>query len=173
MKAMGWMVAVVVCLAAMACTPPGPPPSAGGGSDEHAHDHGHAHGHAHDDAGPSGGHVVELGDEQYHIEWLHDDNAGLVTMFVLDADAAHEFPITADAIRVEIATDQGSQEFLLEPVDRAEGLAAKFETNSPPLIEALKAAGNGVEATVSVQIGDETFSQKLEHAHGDAHGHAH
>jgi hypothetical protein len=54
---------------------------------EHDHDHGeeanHAHaGHHHDP--PHGGTVIRLGDELYHLEWVRDEEAGLMRCYVLD-----------------------------------------------------------------------------------------
>ena len=62
-----------------------------GDKDDHDHDHdhdGHDH-HDHDHAhmhGPNGGPVLELGDEEYHAEWLHDDESGKVTVVLQPRD---------------------------------------------------------------------------------------
>ena len=59
--------------------------NAGGGADHGDHDHGdhdhgdHGHDHAHDHAhGPHGGEIIEIGDEEYHAEYLKTDD-GTIT----------------------------------------------------------------------------------------------
>ena len=55
--------------------------------DEHA-DHDHAPGeHDHPTAGPHHGALVELGAEEFHAEVVHDDTAGVLTVYLLDAKA--------------------------------------------------------------------------------------
>src|SRR5688500_14491837 len=57
-----------------------PPPSPPAVLPSHVEDgHGHAHAHSHADEGPNGGHLIELGNEEYHGEWLHDDDSGKLT----------------------------------------------------------------------------------------------
>ena len=55
--------------------------------DEHA-DHDHAPGeHDHPTEGPHHGALVELGAEEFHAEVVHDDTAGVLTVYLLDAKA--------------------------------------------------------------------------------------
>src|SRR5262245_16215513 len=68
-----------------------PAPSAEG--EHHAgdgHDHGHegGHEHAHEAEGPHHGHIIELGNEEYHAELTHDDATKTVTIYLLGKDAA-------------------------------------------------------------------------------------
>src|SRR3990167_6278455 len=58
------------------------------------------HDHAHPETGPNGGHLVELGEEEYHIEWTHDDKSGLVTLYVLDGAAKSTVPVAAETISI-------------------------------------------------------------------------
>lgn len=44
--------------------------------------HGHAHGHSHE--APHGGTVVVLGNDSYHVELVHNRQAGRLTLYVLD-----------------------------------------------------------------------------------------
>src|SRR5688572_27322410 len=58
------------------CAPnPAPKPKAGDG-----------HGHSHDEKGPHMGHVMVIGDEEYHAEILWDNASGKVTVYLLDKD---------------------------------------------------------------------------------------
>ena len=42
------------------------------------------HDHAHSSEGPHGGSLIELGNEEYHAELVHDEQAGTITIYVLD-----------------------------------------------------------------------------------------
>ncbi|HEY4721770.1 MAG TPA: hypothetical protein VII92_07985, partial [Anaerolineae bacterium] len=53
-----------------------------GGAAAEAHDD-HEHGHA--EEGPHGGHIVELGEEEYHAEVTHDDATHKMEVYLLDA----------------------------------------------------------------------------------------
>ena len=49
--------------------------------------------HAHPSEGPHHGTLVELGNEEFHAEVVHDDKS--VTVYVLDAGATKAVPIDA------------------------------------------------------------------------------
>src|SRR5947207_1783574 len=61
--------------------------------DDHGHDHVHQ--------GPHKGHLMEIGGEQYHAEWTHDES-GKVTFYILDSEAKKEVPIAADEIAIDV-----------------------------------------------------------------------
>lgn len=58
------------------------------GAPETAHDHEHDH----DAPGPHGGHLIVLGEEEYHAELTHDESTHTVTVYLLDGAA--ESPAT-------------------------------------------------------------------------------
>jgi len=58
------------------------------------HDHGHEHGHATE--GPHHGHLIELGNDEYHAELTHDDATKTITIYLLGKDAVTPVAI-ADA----------------------------------------------------------------------------
>jgi hypothetical protein len=168
------------CVWSLGCNsaPSGPPPAAlptevhDHGPGGHDHAHGHSHGHA--DTGPNGGHLVEFQSEDYHAEWLHDDESGKVTVFILDKAAKTNVPIANESITIEKKIGEKSEKYQLM-AQRADGetKTAKFEIVDKPLIEALKSVGHGIEAIVSVEIDGKAFTGKFEHHdHGD-HGHGH
>ena len=140
-------------------------------------EHGEEAAHSHAEEGPHGGHVVVLGDEAYHAEWLHDDASGQVTVFLLAADGKTDVRTTADALRIEVAIAGAARQHALAAADRDQSVpatASRFEILDKPLVEALKAAGQGVDATIVVEIAGATYRGAIEHhEHGDAHGHAH
>lgn len=139
--------------------------TAGGG---HGHDHGdHDHGghdHAHDHAhGPHGGEIIEIGDEEYHAEYLKND--GTVTIYVLDASLKNEVPIAAEEIAIETKIGDRTDTFVLSAVDRSEGdepKTAKFELVDKQLTGVLGSLGEGVTATLKLEINGKPYEAKIE-----------
>ncbi|MBX3747164.1 MAG: hypothetical protein KF833_17800 [Verrucomicrobiae bacterium] len=54
-----------------------------------SHHHHHPSGGGHRHASPRGGVAVELGDHQFHLDVLHDREAGVLGVWVMDAHAEH------------------------------------------------------------------------------------
>jgi len=167
------VVATALMLAACNSSQPGMSPAAPVASDDHDHDHDHDH--AHEALGPHGGHLVELGEEEYHLEWTHDDDSGLVTVYVLDAAGKESVGIPAETITIATEIDDTAEYKLTAVSPTGEPpVASQFELKDPALIQNLKMAGQGVEATVSLQIGDKLYTGKFEHhEHSHDHDHAH
>jgi hypothetical protein len=69
----------------------------GDGHDHSAHDHG---GHHHD--APHGGMLVELGEHEYNVEFVHDAAAGTLTAYVLDGHAESFVKIASGSWMVEV-----------------------------------------------------------------------
>jgi len=162
-----------------------PPVAAGDGHAHDGHDHGpdgalpkapldeHGHDHSHAEAGPNGGHLLVLGDEKFHVEWLHDDEAGKLTVFILDGTAKKLVPIAAEKLVIEKKIGDKTDKYELVAVDRQGDMpkTAKFEIVDKPLIEALQAVGDGVEASIAVDVNGESFVGKFtKHDHA---GHKH
>src|SRR5436190_16346260 len=89
------------------CGPSKPPvdkkQESGDGKQGHA-GHDHAHDHVH---GPNGGEVVELDSkdvkgEDYHAEWVTDDDAGKFTVWILDKDIKNELGIEAEVLSINV-----------------------------------------------------------------------
>ena len=146
------------------------------GGDEHGHDdHGHE-GHDHGALGPHEGHVLELGKEEYHAEWTHDDASGKVTVYILDSEMKKDVPIAAENVTIKIKVGDVEQAHALEAVNRSTGdmpMASQFEIVSKPLVEALETVGSGTEASLEVTIGDRPFVAKFDSHAGHDHGHKH
>src|SRR5262245_39205992 len=78
---------------------------------------GEAHDHAHHHHGPHNGHLMELGEEEYHAEWTHDES-GKVTFYVLDSAAEKGIPIIADEITIDVKIgDHAPKTYKLQAVD--------------------------------------------------------
>lgn len=149
--------------------------SGNGGHDDHDHDHAdHDHGHDHDHPvhGPRDGELIELGaDEQYHAEWLLDEAAGTVTIYILDGAVEKDVPIDADSVTVEVTLDDQKQQHPV-PAVRAEGSSqtAQFQADSKALVSLLKLVGKGTEAELRVDINGQPFQGKfVAHEHDHAH----
>lgn len=145
--------------------------------DGDAHEHAHSdHGHSHDE-GPSGGHVITLGDEEYHIEWLHDDEEGVLTFTVLDAAMKNEVPIDAENIVIDLTLENEAGEKQTQQVlIPAEGRTAENPKTARFSLADKAAAFNIVEnekidAMLTVNINGKDFSAKI--AHDAHHGHSH
>jgi hypothetical protein len=140
--------------------------------DGHDHGHDHAHGHSHEALGPNQGHLLELGDEQFHLEWVHDDESGKLTVFVLDSAAKELVPIAAESLKLEKVLGERTDTFDLVAVDRQGDppRSARFEIVDKSLIEALKLVGDGVEASIAVDVNGQPFTAKFsKHEHHHKH----
>jgi hypothetical protein len=82
---------------------------------ESAHDHDHSpgpggHSH-HEHKPPHGGTPVELGDHQYHLEFVHDAAAGVLKAYVMDG--ALESFVRIPAATFDVTAQVAGQEELL------------------------------------------------------------
>ncbi|MCA9206294.1 MAG: hypothetical protein R3C99_01165 [Pirellulaceae bacterium] len=142
---------------------------------DHGHDEGHDHGHSHEALGPHGGHLLELGQEQYHAEWTHDENAKSVTVYFLDGEAKESVAVEPESAKIEVVIEgKEPTTYNLKPV--GEGADAGYEHQDGALLTGLNMVGHGVQAKLMVTIEGQPFEaefQHLEHDHGHDHGHAH
>ena len=65
----------------------------------HDHQHGHSH-HGHSHTPPHGGTAVILGDEQYHIEFVHDTAGGKLQAYILDGHMDKFIRLTNEVFQV-------------------------------------------------------------------------
>ena len=163
-----WQLSVVCGILLIGCNGPANvnQQTTGGAADD-----GHNHSHSHM-AGPHGGHIVELGHEAYHAEWLHDDDTGLVTIYVLDSAMEEVVPISASEITIDVQIGDTSSRHLLAAVEPSEdGQTAQFELSNKSLIEALKLAGQGADAIIRVEIGGKPYTGRFERDDHSGHNH--
>jgi hypothetical protein len=134
-----------------------------------AHDHDE---HGHPSAGPHGGHLIELGKEEYHAEIVHDDDAGTVTIYILDQDAKDAVAIDAEELRINLKHDGKGEQFTLtaDPQkEDAKGKASRFVSKDKELSEDLD--HKGANARLVVEIAGKSFTGEIKHDHdGDEHG---
>jgi hypothetical protein len=121
---------------------PGIPVSDAPAAEEHTHD------------GRHGGHVVELGAHEGHLEIVHDEATGTLTAYVYDADMS---PVDAEAPVVNLT--EGAVQVAMTPVTGAGPRANAWRA----VHEALKA--EPLEGRVRLKVGDKTYQASLEHEH--------
>lgn len=166
------LTTLAVALWTIGCNPDsaevtGSPPEVGHEEHDHAHDHGHG--------GLHGGHIIELGKEEYHAEWTHDDT-GKITVYILDAEMKKEVPIAAEEITIETKIGEKAGSYKLAAVEPTEGetpKASKFEIVDKGLLGVLESLSEGVTAKLVIaDINGKPYEAAFEH-HSHDHGHAH
>jgi ABC-type nickel/cobalt efflux system permease component RcnA len=164
-----FLVVGAIAIWSLGCNGSNPPKGSGKTSDAHGHDHDHDHDHAHH--GPHGGHIIEIGKEEYHAEWTHDDD-GTVTVYILDADMKKEVPIADEKVVIEIKAGENVKSYDLLAVNRTEGdepKASQFEIKDKGLVGGLEAL-KGLEAALKVNINGKEFTAPITH---EEHDHKH
>jgi hypothetical protein len=129
---------------------------------QNGHDHDHDHvSHAH---GPHGGHLIELGDDAYHLEWDHDDDAQTIVMYVLDGEATNEVAIAAESIKVTFAVQDETRDFEVRTVkEEGQETTSRFESNDADLFALMTSDESA--GTVMVEIEGAPYQGKIEHHH--------
>jgi hypothetical protein len=91
-------------LALMGCNSSSTPPASSGtpAADHKGHDPA-AEGHA--EEGPHHGHLIELGEEEYHAELAHDEASKTVTVYLLDKEAKTPVAIADAEIVLNLVVD--------------------------------------------------------------------
>ena len=124
----------------------------------------------HPTAGPHHGGLIELGDHEYHGELVHDDEAGTVTVYILDSSAKTAVPIDATEVTINLTHDGRPEHFKLDASPDAgdpEGKSSRFVSNDAELAEHLDHADSG--ARLMLEIGGKPYNGSIEHDHGHKH----
>jgi hypothetical protein len=126
-----------------------------------------AHDHEHHHHGPHNGHMMELGAEQYHAEWTHDES-GKVTFYILDSDAKKDVPIAAEEITIDVKVgNYPPKTYKLQAVDPIDGKSAAFtitDKGFEGVFDQLKSPG--LLLTLHANINGKQFDQPVkEHEH--------
>ncbi|QEG35870.1 hypothetical protein [Bythopirellula goksoeyrii] len=144
----------------------GPPATVATGHDDHAHP----------SEGPHGGSLVELGNEEYHAEIVHDDATHTVTVYLLDSAAKKLVPLYATEILVNLSHDGKAEQFALKASPQSSdpaGKSSRFASTEEELAEDLD--HEDVKAQLAVEIGGKQYRGEIHHDHGEAshEGHKH
>lgn len=163
---------LVLTVGLLGCEAPTTPP-ASETADQHEDDHGHDHGdHGHASEGPHGGPLIELGNNEYHAEVVHDESAGSVTIYILDSAATKQVPIESAEISINAVHDgQPVQHKLPARPDEGdpEGKSSRFVSSDADLVSHL----HEEEANAKLVVSIKGKSYRGTVVHGHDHGHAH
>lgn len=128
--------------------------------------------HAHPSEGPHHGSLIELGNEEYHAELVHDDKS--VTIYVLDAAAKTAVPIDATEVKINLKHDGTPEQYTLaaqpDTGDPA-GKSSRFVSQDAELAGHLDEAGT--EPRLVLSIDGKQFNGDLAHDHEAGHDHPH
>jgi predicted small lipoprotein YifL len=129
--------------------PAGKPPSSSGipvstapAAEEHSHE------------GKHGGHVLELGEHEGHLEIVHDAAKGTITAYVSDADMK---PVASEAPMINLT--KGGVQVAMTPAAGSGPTSDSWTATH----EALKA--DPLDGRIRVKIGSKTFQPPLEDEH--------
>jgi hypothetical protein len=115
---------------------------------------------------------MEIGAEEYHSEWTHDES-GKVTFYLLDSAVKKDVPIAAEEIAIDVKVgDYAPVTYKLAAVNPQDGKSAAFEIVDKNLLGVLETLkdNKGTVSTLHVTIDGKQFDQKIEeHDHGHAH----
>ncbi|MDZ4656082.1 MAG: hypothetical protein SH868_00745 [Bythopirellula sp.] len=171
MKNFGIVLHLVILLAVVGCGS-SPPPTMMTATQATPSEHGHS------SEGPHGGGLIELGNNEYHGEFVHDDAAGTVTIYLLDSVAKASVPIETAEITINLKHEgQGKQFKLAAEADASDpaGKSSRFVSNDVELAKDLDQ--EGADAQLAVNINGKPYRGAIEHSavgHGTAdHDEAH
>ena len=159
---------LVVSLTMAGCNSADKEERADPGHSEAGHDE-----HAHPTTGPHGGSLIELGNEEYHAELVHDDAAGTVTIYVLDSSAKASVPIDATDVSINLTHEgQGEQFKLTASADQSDpvGKSSRFVSSDAELADNLDHEDAAPQLVITINGKPYRGAVKHEHeAEGDDH----
>ena len=136
-------------------------------------DHDDHAGHAHPTEGPHHGGLIELGNEEYHAELVHDEDTGSVTIYVLNAAATEQVPIESTEVTINVKHDGKPEQFKLAASPDAndpQGKSSRFVSTDAELGEHLDE--EGADPKLVLTINGKSFRGTIAHDH-DHEGHDH
>lgn len=166
MRSLNWLFLAAFSVAVIAgCGGPAEKKDKVEAKEEHAHDH--------PSEGPHGGHLIELGNEEYHAELAHDDASKTVTVYILDSKAKTPVPIAETELTLNLVVDGTPQQAKLAAAPQegeAEGKSSRFSIVDEQLLETLE--GPKTTGRLNVTIDDKPYTGEIVHEAHD-HGHKH
>ena len=125
-----------------------------------------AHDHVHPTEGLHGGSLIELGNEEYHAELVHDDAAATVTIYLLDSAAKQAVGIDAKDIAVNLSHEGQAEQFRIaaspDSTDQG-GKSSRFVSTDPELTKELD--HEHVTGQLVVVINGKQFRGDIQHEH--------
>ena len=130
--------------------------------------------HNHPSEGPRGGSLVELGEEEYHAELIHDETSDTIAFFMLDSTAKLAVPIEATEVHVNLSHDGQAEQFALAAYSQQSdpaGRSSAFTLSNAELASDLD--NEAIKAQLVVTIAGKQYRGTINHSHKghEAHGH--
>lgn len=124
---------------------------------------------AHPEEGPHHGHLIELGEDEYHAELAHDDKTKTVTVYLLDKEAKAAVAIPDKEIVLNLMVDGKPLQAKLAANPQEgdpEGEASRFTITDETVLEAHDAPKT--TGRLRVTIAGKEYNGVVEHkAHAD------
>ena len=139
--------------------------------DDHKHEDKHSHNHP--SQGPHGGHLIELGRDDYHAELVHEDVNGRVSIYLLDAQASKPVAVSSTELLVNLLVDGAPKQLRLaaSPLDgEAVGRCSRFQSTDEGLAELLGRTAE-ISGRLNVTIDGRQFVGTIDHQPHDGHEH--
>ena len=133
--------------------------------------HNHA-GHEHSAVGPHQGELIELGNEKYHAELVHDEQS--VAVYILNAAADQQVGIEAAEIMMNAMDGGQPTQFKLTAVPDANdppGRSSRFVSEDADLVGLV--GREGVELRIVLAIEGKSYRGEVVHQHDDHANHSH
>ncbi len=136
------------------------------------HDHGTAVAAEHPTVGPHGGHLIELGNEEYHAELVHDEPTHTVTVYLLDAQGQQPAAVTPSEITLQLFRERKFVKYTLQPAAQQEATASdvRFAVVDEALCDAL-CHEDHVAGRLQVTIEGRAYTGEIEHDDAEEHDH--
>lgn len=128
--------------------------------------------HEHAEVGPHKGALVELGEEEYHAEFVVDEKTHTVTVYLLDGEVKKYVAIPAKDITIAMKHDGKVETFKLKAVPQKAdpaGLSSAFSLKDEELAEDLHHADH--DPRLLLKIDGKPFSAKIDLGHDEDHKH--
>ena len=125
-----------------------------GSSNTEEQGHGHSHGHEH---GPHGGELLEVGKHVAHIEFIHDEKAGKITLYILGKDAKTAENI-ADLPLLNLKYKGTQKQLKTVAMNSTENESSHFEVTDEVLKEE-------VDGRIAITIKGVKYNINIQHHH--------
>ncbi len=121
---------------------------------------------AHPSEGLHGGHLVELGEEEFHAEVVHDEKNDSITIYILDSGAKKQVPVDATEVVITLKHGGAPEQFKLLAVpdtNDGQGKSSRFQLKDKDLVHDLE--HENAEPKLSVKISGKSYTGEIKHNH--------
>lgn len=151
-----------------------PPPLLETDSSGHeGHDHGDDASDGHPTEGPHGGHLIELGNEEYHAELLHDENTHRVTIHLLDSAGKTPVAVPLEEVSLQLFRAGQFEKYTLTAAlgqGSAAGGVSQFEIVNAALCDAL-CDEDELRGQLQITINGKPYTGTIEGGGHEGHDH--